>query len=100
MHHGGAGTTGATLRAGIPTAIKPFFGDQYSWALRVKKLGCGVQLTSLSTSELTDALIKLTTDPAVIEQSLALSRKIKAENGVANALDFLGEHLAGLALER
>ena len=28
-HHGGSGTTGASLRAGIPTIIKPFFGDQY-----------------------------------------------------------------------
>ncbi|KAJ7872594.1 glycosyltransferase family 1 protein [Mycena leptocephala] len=32
MHHGGAGTTGASLRAGIPTLIKPWFGDQYFWA--------------------------------------------------------------------
>jgi hypothetical protein len=28
MHHGGAGTTAAGLRAGVPTLIKPFFGDQ------------------------------------------------------------------------
>jgi hypothetical protein len=29
LHHGGAGTTGASLRAGIPTLIKPWFGDQW-----------------------------------------------------------------------
>ncbi|KAH9818350.1 family 1 glycosyltransferase [Melampsora americana] len=28
VHHGGAGSTGASLRAGIPTIIRPFFGDQ------------------------------------------------------------------------
>lgn len=39
LHHGGAGTTGASLRAGIPTLIKPWFGDQYFWASRVQKLG-------------------------------------------------------------
>lgn len=56
MHHGGAGTTGASLRgksssayathrgadiyvAGIPTMIKPWFGDQYFWASRVQRLG-------------------------------------------------------------
>lgn len=39
MHHGGAGTTGASLRAGIPTIIKPWFGDQFFWASRVEKLG-------------------------------------------------------------
>lgn len=39
LHHGGAGTTGASLRAGIPTLIKPWFGDQYFWASRVQILG-------------------------------------------------------------
>lgn len=39
LHHGGAGTTGASLRAGIPTIIKPWFGDQFFWASRVQKLG-------------------------------------------------------------
>ena len=39
FHHGGAGTTGASLRAGIPTLIKPWFGDQFFWASRVQKLG-------------------------------------------------------------
>lgn len=31
LHHGGAGTVGASLRAGIPTLIKPWFGDQFFW---------------------------------------------------------------------
>jgi sterol 3beta-glucosyltransferase len=31
MHHGGAGTVGASLRAGLPTLIKPWFGDQFFW---------------------------------------------------------------------
>lgn len=39
LHHGGAGTTGASLRAGIPTIIKPWFGDQFFWASRVHVLG-------------------------------------------------------------
>ena len=32
VHHGGAGTTSAGLRAGNPTFICPFFGDQHFWA--------------------------------------------------------------------
>jgi sterol 3beta-glucosyltransferase len=35
MHHGGAGTTAAGLRAGCATIIHPFFGDQFFWADRV-----------------------------------------------------------------
>ena len=32
VHHGGAGTTAAAVRAGIPSVIVPFFGDQPFWA--------------------------------------------------------------------
>lgn len=38
VHHGGAGTTAAGLRAGVPTIIKPFFGDQNFWAERVESV--------------------------------------------------------------
>lgn len=31
VHHGGAGTTSAALRAGIPAVITPLFADQYAW---------------------------------------------------------------------
>lgn len=45
LHHGGAGTTGASLRASLPTAIMPFFGDQPFWARRVEALGVGPPVT-------------------------------------------------------
>jgi sterol 3beta-glucosyltransferase len=47
LHHGGAGTTGASLRAGIPTIIKPWFGDQFFWASRVQKLGVRANTSNL-----------------------------------------------------
>ena len=36
VHHGGCGTTGASLRAGVPTVIKPFFGINFSLAHALK----------------------------------------------------------------
>lgn len=33
VHHGGAGTLGASLLAGKPTLIIPFFGDQFLWSI-------------------------------------------------------------------
>ena len=39
LHHGGAGTTAAVLRAMKPSVIKPFFGDQFFWAEQVEKVG-------------------------------------------------------------
>ena len=35
MHHGGAGTVAAGLRAGVPTVIRPFFGDQFFWGEKI-----------------------------------------------------------------
>ncbi|CAF4829326.1 unnamed protein product, partial [Rotaria sp. Silwood2] len=40
-HHGGAGTTAAGLRAGLPTIVVAFFGDQFFWGDRVEQIGAG-----------------------------------------------------------
>lgn len=46
VHHGGAGTTAAGLRAGRPTLICPVLGDQGFWAERVSHLGAGPRPTT------------------------------------------------------
>ncbi|KAI0080011.1 hypothetical protein K474DRAFT_1658250 [Panus rudis PR-1116 ss-1] len=86
-HHGGAGTTGASLRAGIPTIIKPFFGDQFFWADRVEALGIGSAVRKLTVQSLADALASATTDQKQIERARLVGEKIRAENGVATAIE-------------
>lgn len=41
VHHGGAGTTAAAARAGLPQVVTPMFSDQFYWARRVVDLGLG-----------------------------------------------------------
>jgi UDP:flavonoid glycosyltransferase YjiC (YdhE family) len=41
VHHGGAGTTAASLRAGVPTLILSTDLDQTLWGVRVKRLKVG-----------------------------------------------------------
>lgn len=41
VHHGGAGSTAAGLRAGRPSLICPFLGDQPFWGARVSAAGAG-----------------------------------------------------------
>ena len=41
VHHGGAGTTTAVARAGVPQVVVPLLGDQPYWASRVVALGIG-----------------------------------------------------------
>ncbi|KAF7306570.1 Sterol 3-beta-glucosyltransferase [Mycena indigotica] len=86
-HHGGAGTTGASLRAGIPTIIRPFFGDQFFWADRVEALGVGTGVRKLTVDSLTDALTSATTDIKQIDRARLIGEKIRAEDGVATAIE-------------
>ncbi|CDO70233.1 Glycosyltransferase Family 1 protein [Trametes cinnabarina] len=86
-HHGGAGTTGASLRAGIPTIIKPFFGDQFFWADRVEALGVGAAVRKLTVDSLAQALREATTNEKQIERARAVGQRIRAENGVATAIE-------------
>lgn len=78
LHHGGAGTTGASLRAGIPTLIKPWFGDQFFWASRVQKLGAGLRVASLRVNDLAEALTKATTSRIMKEKAAGVGEKIRS----------------------
>ncbi|MBN3833086.1 glycosyltransferase [Burkholderia sp. Ac-20344] len=39
IHHGGSGTAHSAARAGIPSVVVPFAGDQFFWANRLERLG-------------------------------------------------------------
>jgi len=86
-HHGGAGTTGASLRAGLPTIIKPFFGDQFFWAERVESLGIGAAIRKLTVKNLALALLHATSDPTQISRAKLVGQQIRAENGAAKAVE-------------
>jgi len=88
-HHGGAGTTGASLRAGIPTIIRPFFGDQFFWADRVEALGIGTAIRKLTVESLAQALLTATTDQKQIDRARDVGGRIRAEDGVATAIEAL-----------
>ena len=77
-HHGGAGTTGASLRAGIPTIVKPFFGDQFFWGDRVEALGVGSCVRKLTVESLADALVTATTDEKQIAKAKLVGEKIRS----------------------
>ncbi|KIY51328.1 glycosyltransferase family 1 protein [Fistulina hepatica ATCC 64428] len=86
-HHGGAGTTGASLRSGLPTIVHPFFGDQFFWADRVEALGVGSCIRKLTTEGLTRAFSSVTSDVKQIERAKLLGEKLRAEDGVAAAVE-------------
>jgi UDP:flavonoid glycosyltransferase YjiC (YdhE family) len=99
VHHGGAGTTGAGLRAGVPNLITPFApNDQSAWADRVARLGVGPRLPGikqLTAEKLAGAIQTAATDAALRARAAALGEKIRAENGNARAVDVIERHAAG-----
>lgn len=91
FHHGGAGTTGAALRAGLPTLTCPFFGDQPFWGRRIAALGAGpkpLDRRSLSAERLAAALSAMD-EPQMRLRAHALGAKIRQEDGVGRAVDFI-----------
>jgi len=99
IHHGGAGTTAAGLRAGIPSAIVPFSGDQPFWGRRVEALGVGprpISHSKLTVNRLSAAIHTLATDNALQERARALGQQIRAEDGVGCAVDTFEKMLQAL----
>lgn len=89
VHHGGAGTTHFGVRAGIPSVIVPFFGDQPFWANRTTKLGVGpepIARKKLTAERLASAIKVALTDEAMRSRAFDLGSKIQAEKGVENAV--------------
>jgi sterol 3beta-glucosyltransferase len=97
VHHGGAGTTAAGLRAGKPTVICPFFGDQPFWGQRVFELGVGphpIPQKKLTVAKLAPAIWAAATDASMHQRASELGEKIRAEDGVARAVEFINRHIA------
>lgn len=92
IHHGGAGTTGEGLRSGVPSIITPVASDQFAWAERVVQLGVGPHapgMKSLTAEKLAQAIHTALNDSALRARAAALGEKIRAENGIARAVDVI-----------
>jgi sterol 3beta-glucosyltransferase len=92
VHHGGAGTTAAGLRAGVPSIVIPFFGDQAFWGQRVFDLGVGpksIPRKQLTADRLANALQSAATDQSMRQRAADLGSKIQAEDGIARAVEII-----------
>ena len=97
-HHGGAGTTGASLRAGIPTIVKPFFGDQFFFGQRIEDLGVGISMKKLNVSVFSRALWEATHSERMIVKARVLGeqiRKVEMASFLCIAISF--QHLTHIS---
>lgn len=88
IHHGGAGTTAAGLRAGIPNIVVPHTADQPFWGKRVAAIGAGpapIPVKQLTSTRLVAAL-NLANDPVLRARAQETGRLIRMEDGVGQAV--------------
>jgi len=97
VHHGGAGTTAAGLRAGVPQVVVPFLADQPFWGRRVAELGVGtkpIPRKKLTARNLAAAIAEATSNREMQAKATELGEKIHAEEGLAEAVKWIEYFLA------
>lgn len=94
VHHGGSGTTGASLRAGLPTIIKPFFGDQFFYASRIEELGVGLGLKNLNQKSFTKALKNVVSETKYQMKAKEIASSMSRERGVLTAVEAIYTEMA------
>ncbi|NUP14133.1 MAG: glycosyltransferase family 1 protein [Polyangiaceae bacterium] len=99
IHHGGAGTTAAVMRAGVPSAVVWFLGDQPTWGKRIARLGIGppaTRFSRFSASWLDRTLQQLTSDQQMRARAAELAARIRAEDGLGEAVAAIDRLAASL----
>jgi UDP:flavonoid glycosyltransferase YjiC (YdhE family) len=96
IHHGGSGTSHSATRAGAPSIVVPFAGDQFFWAERLRLAGvapAAVNGRRLKAEAFARA-IDFSANDRVRNRARALGEAMRAENGVVNAVAALESAVA------
>jgi sterol 3beta-glucosyltransferase len=96
IHHGGAGTTAAALKAGLPSFVVPFFADQFFWGARVAAAGLGpapVAHRRLTVEALEAGIRAMVSTPEMRDRCRAAADAIAGERGVEAAAESVDAYL-------
>ncbi len=90
VHHGGAGTTHASLAAGTPTLVCSVFWDQSFWGAQCRRVGATFPFARLNARRLTSGLREVL-DKQVDVRAKEVARRMGEEDGIGVAVSHL-EH--------
>jgi sterol 3beta-glucosyltransferase len=99
-HHGGAGTTAAGLRAGLPTVVVPSFGDQFFWGRVVADAGAGpepIPISRLDSAALAEAF-EMCRRSQMRERAQALAARLRETDGAELVVQSVYRQLPGDAM--
>ena len=87
VHHGSVGTLAASLRAGLPTVVIPFIGDQPFLGRQVQKMGLGPTpiLHRKLTAEKLARAIEQALQSEIRQNARQMGEKLRQENGAQTA---------------
>ena len=97
VHHGGAGTTGAAVRSGVPSIIVPLGFDQQFWGSRLHDLGVSpppIRRRNLTAESLAVAIRRSLTDERMRAAAASLGEIVRAEDGTGVALARIEAHFS------
>jgi sterol 3beta-glucosyltransferase len=94
IHHGGAGTSAAGLRAGIPNIVVPFMGDQPFWGERIYAIGAGprpLPIKGLSVETLARALAEVESG-SLRTRAQHIGGQLRKEDGAGTAVKWIEKY--------
>jgi UDP:flavonoid glycosyltransferase YjiC (YdhE family) len=91
VHHGGAGTVAASVRAGVPTVVLWVSADQPVWASQINRMKVGVaqRFSRTSARSLTKALRTALTPDYLERARVAATQMTSPAESVTTAADLL-----------
>jgi UDP:flavonoid glycosyltransferase YjiC (YdhE family) len=92
VHHGGAGTTQAALLAGKPSVVVAHGFDQPYWGKQLQQANVGgtvLYRKNISANRLAEEIKDVFASKALSLNALEIGAKMKAENGVIQAVDLI-----------
>ena len=88
IHHGGSGTSHSAARAGVPSIVTPFAGDQFFWAERLRLVGVAPPAVDgrRPKAETFAGALHVVAAAPMRSRARELGERMRAENGVADAV--------------
>ncbi|VAX19186.1 hypothetical protein MNBD_NITROSPINAE01-1424 [hydrothermal vent metagenome] len=96
VHHGGSGTTQASLLAGLPSVVVEHGFDQNFWGLELLRVGVTGRVLhrrSVTAKKLAMAIREVVATPDMAQTAKNIGHKMRDEDGVKKAVRFINENL-------
>ena len=101
IHHGGAGTTAAACRAGVPSIIIPHWADQPYWGCTLRKIGVApkpLHRQDMTPKRLAKRIDQVISSQAMAERARVLMERIETEDGLTTAVKLIEAFAAEVCL--